>query len=252
MRLPACTPFIPLLVKFGDSFATMSSSFPMGSKPLKPMPFDKPRLYIYEHCPHCVKVRVALGLKNIPHTLAFLANDEVEIPMSLVGKKVVPILELGVPGEESHEVLRESLDICKRLDEDEAAFGPQMLAPLSDRNDLTQFMEANADLMRRLIRPRHVNAPLAEFQLKASREAFIRNHPLKEPSLYEDNLANTPALKKALEEQLLLLEPMIHSPDCCSLIFPSSRSITIIKDLVIPPKLLAYLKTFSEKADVPV
>lgn len=44
------------------------------------------------------------GLKGIAHDLAFLSNDDVETPSSMMGKKMVPILELGRPGSEDHEV----------------------------------------------------------------------------------------------------------------------------------------------------
>lgn len=58
----------------------------------------------------------------------------------------------------------ESLDIVRRLDED-PAFGPSQLAPASDRKDLDAWVQSNAELMRRLVRPRHVAAPLPEFQV---------------------------------------------------------------------------------------
>ena len=48
-------------------------------------------LYVYDHCPFCVRVRLALGLKNIKHNLHFLANDDVKTPTDLVGKKIAPI-----------------------------------------------------------------------------------------------------------------------------------------------------------------
>lgn len=47
---------------------------------------------------------MVLGLKGIKHDLSYLANDDVETPTNMVGKKIVPILELGRPGSEEHEV----------------------------------------------------------------------------------------------------------------------------------------------------
>jgi glutaredoxin 2 len=52
---------------------------------------DLPILYVYDHCPFCVRVRLALGIKNVKHTVHFLANDDVPTPTKLVGKKVAPI-----------------------------------------------------------------------------------------------------------------------------------------------------------------
>jgi glutaredoxin 2 len=39
-----------------------------------------PELYVYDHCPFCVRVRVALGVTGVPHKLVFLGNDDVETP----------------------------------------------------------------------------------------------------------------------------------------------------------------------------
>ena len=43
-------------------------------------------------------------MKGIVHDLAYLSNDDVETPTNMAGKKVVPILELGRPGSDEHEV----------------------------------------------------------------------------------------------------------------------------------------------------
>jgi hypothetical protein len=48
-------------------------------------------LYVYDHCPFCVRVRIALGIKNVKHNLHFMANDDVNTPTRLVGKKIAPI-----------------------------------------------------------------------------------------------------------------------------------------------------------------
>ena len=52
---------------------------------------DLPTVYVYDHCPFCVRVRLALGIKNIKHKIYFMANDDVQTPTSLVGKKIAPI-----------------------------------------------------------------------------------------------------------------------------------------------------------------
>jgi hypothetical protein len=64
-------------------------------KPPRVVPDDTtliPTLYNYDHCPFCVRVRLALGFKNIKHNLVFLANDDVATPTAMVGKKVSPIM----------------------------------------------------------------------------------------------------------------------------------------------------------------
>ena len=45
-----------------------------------------PSLYVYDHCPFCVRVRLAFGLKNIKYDLRFLANDDGMIFIFIVHK----------------------------------------------------------------------------------------------------------------------------------------------------------------------
>ena len=34
------------------------------------------KLYVYDHCPFCVRGRMIFGLKNLPVELVVLANDD--------------------------------------------------------------------------------------------------------------------------------------------------------------------------------
>jgi glutaredoxin 2 len=94
---------------------------------------------------------------------------------------VVPILEINHGTH--NEIMKESMDIVRRIDED-PAYGAQLLKvpvcsamarlidvllplqPASGRADLAAWENASADTMRRLLRPRHVRAPLPEFAFK--------------------------------------------------------------------------------------
>ncbi|TGD68684.1 glutaredoxin, partial [Salmonella enterica subsp. enterica serovar Poona] len=48
------------------------------------------KLYIYDHCPFCVKARMIFGLKNIPVELNVLQNDDEATPTRMIGQKMVP------------------------------------------------------------------------------------------------------------------------------------------------------------------
>jgi len=72
-----------------------SSSSNSFVKPPRLIPDDPsliPSLYNYDHCPFCVRVRLALGFKNIKHNLVFMANDDIHTPTAMVGKKIAPIM----------------------------------------------------------------------------------------------------------------------------------------------------------------
>jgi hypothetical protein len=52
---------------------------------------ELPTVFVYDHCPFCVRVRLALGIKNVKHNVRFMANDDIPTPTKLVGKKIAPI-----------------------------------------------------------------------------------------------------------------------------------------------------------------
>ena len=71
------------------------------------------RLYHYVHCPFCVRVRMVLGLLNIPYESKVLPYDDEQTPIDLMGIKMLPIFSWA-----ENDVSNESLDIIKRLDKD--------------------------------------------------------------------------------------------------------------------------------------
>lgn len=67
-------------------------------------------LFHYVHCPFCVRVRMTLGLLEIPYESVVLPYDDEKTPVQLTGKKMLPALR--------HDggVLNESLDIMALVD----------------------------------------------------------------------------------------------------------------------------------------
>jgi glutaredoxin 2 len=235
-----------------------------------------PTIYVYDHCPFCVRVRLALGMKNIKHKIHFMANDDVATPTSLVGKKIAPIFEytpLSI-------CMAESMDIIQLIDNTNE-FGPiQMIQPSTDRTDIQQWQKSVQSLLRDLQRPRYVNTGLLpEFHTADGRYAFIRNHPIPpyEKSdwknnytletqllLYQQCMLQDPQAKIAqLNEKLIELDDMIYSDWYCSNtnngfsyddidLWSRLRSITIIKNVQWPSKLRNYMDHLSQYADVPL
>ena len=67
---------------------TEASSFIQGPRVVRD---ELPIVYVYDHCPFCVRVRLALGIKNVKHNIHFLQNDDIPTPTKLIGKKIAPI-----------------------------------------------------------------------------------------------------------------------------------------------------------------
>jgi len=240
---------------------------------------ELPTVFVYDHCPFCVRVRLALGIKNVKHNVRFMANDDVPTPTKLVGKKIAPIFAFP----EDSLVMMESLDIIKLVDSD-PRFGPVgQIKPGTKRDDLKAWQKAVQTLLRTLQRPRYVaTGLLPEFQQLDSRHAFIRNHQLppyekpewkgsdgnpgmvmeKKLELYAEAMVKDPApLIEELNAKLVELDDIIYSPYYCTEgglsyddidLWSRLRSITIVKGVQWPTKLRAYMDNFSALGDVPL
>lgn len=245
-------------------------------KPERVIREELPIVYVYDHCPFCVRVRAALGLKNIKHTVHFLANDDVATPTKLVGKKIAPIFEW----KEAGVCMPESMDIVNLVDGDTRLGPTGMIKPASGREDLKAWQSSVRDLLRNLQRPRYVaTGLLPEFQQLDGRHAFIKNHPLvgfskdewknseamtieAKMKIYAEAMAKDPASDiEELNRKLIELNDIVYSEYHCSPggislddidLFARLRSITIIKGVDWPQKLRNYMDNMAELCDIPL
>ena len=155
--------FTPVL-RSNDAAAGVRLAAAIFTQPERVVPEVLPKIYVYDHCPFCVRVRLALGMKNIKSDLIFLANDDIETPTKLVGKKLAPIMQF-----EDGSAMMESLDIVELLDTNEK-YGPTgFIKPASGRTDLKDWQKTVKEEMRILQRPRYMKAFLPEFAMKDAR-----------------------------------------------------------------------------------
>jgi glutaredoxin 2 len=50
------------------------------------------RIYLYDHCPFCVRATMVAAYKQVPFERVVLLNDDEKTCHDLIGKKMVPIL----------------------------------------------------------------------------------------------------------------------------------------------------------------
>ena len=204
------------------------------------------KLYHYDHCPYCIRVRMILGLKKIPYESIILQNADEESHHKLVGKKIVPILEY-----ETWKYMTESLDIVKYIDE---TFHNPILEKTQNTEIQTRIHEAWYTIYQ-LAMPRFIQLKLQEFAtdtdiiyFQNKKETFIWN--------FETRLQETPQLIKKMEKYLEELETQENFltkntytyEDIC--LFPILRSLTCVKNLKFPPKVKNYLEKISRKSNV--
>lgn len=155
-------------------------------------------LYHYVHCPFCVRVRMALGLFNLPYISEVLAYDDEVTPVNLTGKKMLPILQ------DEETVMNESLDIILYLDKKNQLDVKAALTQ-PEYQALEIRLSELGSLVHSLAMPYWVGTP--EFN-DQSRDYFIKKKSFKRgpfPSLIKNQstfLSSLTPLLEVLEKDL--------------------------------------------------
>jgi glutaredoxin 2 len=211
-----------------------------------------PKLYIYDHCPFCVRARMILGFKKVPHELVFLANHDEATPIGLVGSKQAPILQPP-----SGKAFPESMDIVRYVDTNYG--GSVLLKESADRDDIKQWIKDTAECFRLLYHPRFHAAVFPEFAQLESRE-YYRIKKEKTIGPFKDALAKSPELVDEANKFLEQLADLFHSNRSVNEslsyddidLFGRLRGLTLVKGLKWPKKLREYIDYMSEAADIPL
>jgi glutaredoxin 2 len=93
------------------------------------------RLYLFEHCSICFRVRMAAALKHLHLQETIVLEDDSETMIKVVGKRVIPILikDDGAP-------MLESMDMVAYID---SLGAPVLVGP--ERSELAAWASAAAD-----------------------------------------------------------------------------------------------------------
>ncbi|MDK4684523.1 GrxB family glutaredoxin [Kingella negevensis] len=208
------------------------------------------KLYIYDHCPFCIRARMILGLRDVPLENIVLLNDDEDTPIGLIGAKQVPILQKP---DGSH--MGESLDIVRYIDE---FSGCETRLNETIRPEIQAWFDRFMAYGNHLIQPRDIQIGLPEF---ATPEAIAYFQKKKESMLgsFEQNLTETSKYLAQAEQELAQLDTLVKSSGCLNgenlsmediIIFPLLRNLSIVKGIQYPQNVLAYVQTMAEKAKI--
>ncbi|WP_241468933.1 GrxB family glutaredoxin [Pasteurella multocida] len=205
-------------------------------------------LYVYDHCPYCVRAMMIFGLKNIPFKKHVLLNDDEETPIRLVGKKVVPILV-----KEDGTAMPESLDIVKYID---AHYGEAILQT-AVRPEIEALLAEITSYSNYLLMPRFVKLDLAEFATQSAIDYFTKKKT-DYVGDFTQHFNNTPTYLARLTQDLEKLSALVMGETLLNqhlsfediLVFPLLRNLTCVKGLRFPARLEKYIKRLSELSKV--
>ncbi|WP_434361121.1 glutaredoxin 2 [Parasalinivibrio latis] len=198
------------------------------------------KLFVFEHCPYCIKAMMVAGLKKMDVELVYLQNHDVEARIEKVGANLVPILQ-----KPDGSFMAESLDIAAYLDEFD---GHTVLEPDAQSHSIASWYEKAHPLASVLLYPRWMKIELPEFQCEEANAWFTKNKSASIGMSFEDAFLRTdqflPKLNALLPEIDWLVLPsernnVLNYDDVN--FFPTLRNYTVIKGIKFPSLIRQYI-----------
>jgi len=202
------------------------------------------RLYLFEHCSICFRVRMAAALKRVHLQETVVLEDDSETMIRLVGKRRVPILV-----KDDGQPMLESMDMVAHI---ESLGQPVLVGP--QRGELAEWASGAADKTALLTWPRYPLLGLPEFATIAAHDHFVVRKRQRLGDLVELR-AKTRELIDALMPDLENLDDMIQRPSAVNgelslddiLVLPLLRSAAVVKGLRFPQKVRDYFETMMSR-----
>jgi glutaredoxin 2 len=202
------------------------------------------RLYLFEHCSICFRVRMVAALKRLHLQETVVLEDDSKTMIDLVGKRRVPILvkDDGLP-------MLESMDMVAYIDDLGA---PILVGP--QRSELAEWASATADKTAPLTWPRYPLLGLPEFGTIAAHDHYVVRKRERLGDLVELR-AKTREFIDALMPDLEWLDRLIETSTAVDgrlsvddiRVLPLLRSAAVVKGLHFPHKVRDYFETMMSR-----
>jgi glutaredoxin 2 len=201
------------------------------------------KLYLFEHCSLCFRVRMTAALKRRHLQERVVLDDDSDTMISLVGRRVIPILV-----KDDGEPMLESMDMVRYVD---GLGEPVLTGPR--RPEIAAWADRVVGKTAPLTMPRYPLLGLPEFATVAARDHYI----LRKRKTFGDFVelrANTRRYIDDLSPDLEELDRMVESPRALNgrlsfddvHVLPLLRSAAIVNGLKFPAKVRAYFETMME------
>ena len=206
------------------------------------------KLYIYDHCPFCLKARMIFGLKNIPVELVVLLNDDEATPTKMIGKKMAPILQ-----KDDSRYLPESMDVVHYVDKLD---GEPLLTGAANAA-ISDWLRHVNSYVQHLLLPRIAKAPFDEFATPAARAYFTQKKEAMIGS-FADHLTHSPGLTKKISDDLRKLDKLIVQSNAVNgelsdddiHLFPLLRNLTLVAGIEWPSRVAAYRDNMAKQTQI--
>jgi glutaredoxin 2 len=202
------------------------------------------RLYMFEHCSLCFRVRMTAALKRLHLQETVVLDDDSETMVELVGKRVIPILV-----KDDGRPMLESMDMVDYVDGlgDRILTGPQ-------RGEVAAWADKVVAKTAPLTMPRYPLLGLPEFGTIAALDHYnLRKRKAFGDfvELRADTRRHIDALMPDLDELDRLIEAPLAVNGKLSLddirVLPLLRSAAIVKGLTFPQKVRDYFESMMRR-----
>ncbi|VFP87513.1 glutaredoxin 2 [Candidatus Erwinia haradaeae] len=208
------------------------------------------KLYIYTHCPFCIKTRMIFGLKNIAVNLIVLMNNDEITPKKMINKKMVPILM-----REDNRYMSESLDIIKYVDTLNQT--PVIIGKTNP--EIHYWLNHVNKYIYHLLIPHIAIAPFIELSTPEARNYFkIKKE--KSYGNFESLTKDFPKFINNINDDLQQLAVLISKSDSANSqlslddfhLFPLLYLLSLVRQIKYPTQVSHYRDDISKKSKIPL
>ena len=202
------------------------------------------RLYLFEHCSLCFRVRMIAALKGLHLQETIVLEDDSETMIGLVGRRVVPILV-----KDDGQPMLESMDMVAYVD---SLDKPMLTGP--QRSEIASWADKVTARLPALTWPRYPLLGLPEFGTVAALDHY---HVRKRKALgdFVELRANTRQYVKTLMPDLEELDRLIESRLAVNgklsvddiHVLPLLRSAAVVKGLSFPNRVRDYFESMMRR-----
>lgn len=253
----------------------MSSAISTSSSSTSSQQQQQLRLHVYDHCPFCIRVELALGWKDCPYErLVYGYGDKLgddtkegcyDGGVVLTGKKELPVLEqINVSNGQREWLKAESLDIIDWVQSSATAGGASKPFPApSKRSDLQHFFRSDGPFkvaQRIVCRPRALRMTNLKDWSRAEDVTYAKTKYEKGGFDYEQAMAVDKETVSAMTELLREASRLLESDESFYsdgklgyddlLYLPELRTVTLVRGVDWPHKLKKYVLSAHSKANV--
>ena len=202
------------------------------------------RLYMFEHCSLCFRVRTTAALKGVHLQQEVVLDDDSETMIALVGKRQIPILV-----KDDGKPMLESMEMVKHID---GIGEPILTGP--ERPEIAAWAEQVVPKTGPLTMPRYPLLGLPEFATQAA----LDHYTMRKRKSFGDFVelrAKTRQYIGELAPSLDALDRLIESPSAVNgmlsmddiRVLPLLRSAGVVKGLRFPRKVRDYFETMMSR-----